>query len=67
MKNKKRVRLLKEDGKCKKLTTKKYRTRNSPSYSAQSCPNMKKKATMEITIYLLKINLKYIRGRKCNS
>ena len=43
MKNKKRVRLLKEDGTCKKLTTKKYRTRNSPSYSAQSCPNMKKK------------------------
>ena len=31
------------DGKCKKLTTKKYRTRNSPSYSAQGCPNMKKK------------------------
>ena len=28
---------------CKKLTTKKYRTRSSPSYSAQDCPNMKKK------------------------
>ena len=30
-------------GKCKKLTGKKYRTRSSPSYSAQDCPNMKKK------------------------
>ena len=31
------------DRQCKKLTAKKYRTRNSPSYSAQDCPNMKKK------------------------
>lgn len=31
------------DRQCKKLTGKKYRTRSSPSYSAQDCPNMKKK------------------------
>ena len=43
MKNKKKVLRLKEDGKCKKLQTKKYRMRNSPSFSAQSCPNMKKR------------------------
>lgn len=43
IKNNKRGRLVKEDGECKKLKTKKYRTRSSPSYSAQSCPNMKKK------------------------